>query len=78
VSYYFDSYGLAPPAEVLDYCKSKERFYSEYRIQQDDRVEILCGHYCVYILYKLTNGYTFLEILEELKKCGTLRKVFKK
>ena len=78
VSYYFDSYGLPPPAEVLNYCKSKERYYAEYPIQQDDKVEILCGHYCVYVLYKLTNGYKFNEILEELQSCGTLDKIFEK
>jgi hypothetical protein len=76
VSYYFDSYGLAPPVEVLDYCKSKERYFAEYPIQQDDEIEILCGHYCVYVLYKLNNGCKFGEILKELKECGTLNKVF--
>ena len=77
VSYYFDSYGLAPPAEVLDYCKSKERYYSNYAIQQDDKLEILCGHYCVYMLYKLFNGNNFGKILEELRKCGTLDNLLK-
>jgi hypothetical protein len=76
VTFYFDSYGLSPPLEVLEYCKNKIRFYSTYSIQQDDKVEILCGHYSVYILYKLYNGFDFKDILLELCKCGSLNNIF--
>ena len=76
VSYYFDSYGLPPPAEILEYSKNRERYYSEYPIQQDDKKEILCGHYCIYMLYKLSNGYKFNEILKELQSYGNLDKIF--
>lgn len=76
ISYYFDSYGLPPIPEVLEYCKNKPRYYSEYPIQQDDKVEILCGHYCIYVLYKLYNGYHFKNILHELMKCGRLSNIF--
>jgi len=76
VSYYFDSYGLSPISEVLEYCKNENRYYSEYQIQQDDKVEILCGHYCVYVLYKLYNGCPFNDILEELMKYGNLNNIF--
>ena len=77
VSYYFDSYGLPPPVEVLLYCKNKDRYYSEYPIQVDDKIEILCGHYCVYVLYKLCNGYDFKSILQELNSYGNLENIFK-
>jgi hypothetical protein len=79
-SYYFDSYGLPPPTEMLLYCKNKNknRIYNELPIQLDDKVEILCGHYCVYILYKLDNNYDFETILQELYKYGTLENIFKK
>jgi hypothetical protein len=76
VSYYFDSYGLSPPEEVLEYCKNKERYYSMYPIQQDDKLEILCGHYCIYVLYKLYNDYNFNDILEELLSYGSLSNIF--
>ena len=62
--YYFDSYGFATPLEVLDYYKGKNRFYSSFKIQQYD--EVICGHYCIYVLYRLSNGYNFYEILDEL------------
>ena len=78
VSYYFDSYGLAPPDEVLIYCKNKIRYYNELPIQLDDKVEILCGHYCIYILYKLNNNFDFEIILQELYKYGTLENIFSK
>lgn len=76
VSYYFDSYGLPPIAEVVEYCKNQDRYYNTYPIQQDDKVEILCGHYCVYVLYKLYNGYQFKDILNELMKYGSLNNIF--
>ena len=64
ILYYFDSYGFAPPLEVLDYCKSKNRFYNSFKIQQYN--EVLCGHYCIYVLYRLSNGCNFYDILDEL------------
>jgi hypothetical protein len=77
VSYYFDSYGLPPPDEVLIYWKNKNIYYNKLPIQLDDKVEILCGHYCVYILYKLNNNYDFKVILRELYEYGTLENIFK-
>lgn len=77
VSYYFDSYGLPPPIEVLQYCINRERYYNQYPIQFDDKVEILCGHYCVYVLYKLYNGFDFERICIELYKYGNLENIFK-
>jgi len=63
LSYHFDSFGFAPPVEVLKYCKG-ERYYNSFRIQQLN--EVICGHYCIYVLYKLSNGYDFYDILDEL------------
>ena len=62
--YYFDSYGFAPPLEVLDYCKCNIRDYNTFKIQQYG--EVICGHYCIYVLYRLSNGHDFYEILDEL------------
>jgi hypothetical protein len=64
VSYYFDSFGFEPPAEVLDYCKGKERYFSSFKIQENN--EVICGHYCIYVLYKLSHGFDFYDILDEL------------
>jgi hypothetical protein len=64
ISYYFDSYGFEPPTEVAEYCKNGDRYYSSFKIQQNDQV--ICGHYCIYMLYQLNNGYDFYDILDEL------------
>jgi hypothetical protein len=69
--YYFDSYGYPPPLEVEDYYNDKERYYSSFKIQ--DYGEVICGHYCIYVLYNLSKGYTFKEILDELYKYKDLK-----
>ena len=69
---------FTPPPEVLEYCRNGERYYSEFSIQQDDKLEILCGHYCVYMLYKLSNGFKFNEVLKELQSYGNLDNIWKK
>ncbi len=61
VSYYFDSYGFQPPLEVLNYCNG---YYSTFKIQR--KYEVICGHYCIYMLYRLSKGYDFYEVLDEL------------
>ena len=53
ISYYFDSYGYPPPKEIQDYCKNENRYYNSFKIQQNDQV--ICGHYCIYMLYRLSN-----------------------
>src|SRR5690349_2912147 len=63
---YFDSYGFPSPIEVQNYCKGKELYYSTDKIQAPN--EVICGHYCIYVLYKLNNGSLFIEVLNELYK----------
>jgi hypothetical protein len=67
--YYFDPYGFAPPLEVLDYYKCKNRWHNTFKIQQYG--EVICGHYCIYVLYRLSNGYNFYDILDELFRLKT-------
>ena len=61
---YFDSYGFAPPVEVHNYCTDKARYYNTFKIQAPD--EVICGHYCIYVLYKLNKGSLFTDVLDEL------------
>src|SRR5258708_3700388 len=63
-AYYFDSYGFPPTEEVKKYCSMMNLVYSSFEIQKMN--EVICGHYCIYVLYKLSNGYLFDDILEEL------------
>ena len=66
VSFYFDSFGFDPPLEVQSYCRKPERYCSSTRIQKPD--EVICGHYCIFVLYRLSNGSKFFDVLDELYK----------
>ena len=63
--YYFDSYGFEPPLEVKQYC-NEPRHYSTFVIQKMNQV--ICGHYCIYVLHRLNNGADFYEICFSLLK----------
>ena len=43
--FYFDSYGVQPPSELIDYLKSPI-FYNSERVQQNG--EVFCGHLCLF------------------------------
>ena len=66
IAIYFDSFGLDPPQEVKDYCKGTELYCGTDKIQEND--EVICGHYCIFMLYRLSHGYKFFTILSELYK----------
>ena len=67
--YYFDSYGFPPPKEVAKYLEQfTKRYWSTFRIQKPDQV--ICGHFCIYMLYRLNNGFTFYNVLDELYRCN--------
>ena len=64
VKIYFDSYGLPPPTEMLNYLRSPV-YYNSERIQPDN--EVFCGHLCLYVLKKTMNdGCKFQEVINEL------------
>lgn len=62
-SYYFDPYGFPPSKEVINYC-DEPRYYSSFAIQKMN--EVICGHYCIYVLYRLSNGDNFYDVCFEL------------
>jgi len=66
VSFYFDSYGFEPTLEVKEYCKggAAARYFSSFTIQKPN--EVICGHYCIYVLYALNKGVNFYEVCDEL------------
>ena len=79
--FYFDSYGFPPPLEVEKYCHDvKNGHYSSFKIQElngnptelgtsslaEKLDRVGCGHYCVYVLYKLYSASNFYDILDEL------------
>jgi hypothetical protein len=63
VSCYFDSYGFEPTLELKDYCKGL-RYFNSFTIQKPNQV--ICGHYCIYVLYALSKGVNFYDVCDEL------------
>ena len=49
--FYFGSYGVQPPSELLAYLKSPI-FYNSERVQQND--EVFCGQLCLFALKLLS------------------------
>ena len=65
ICYYFDSYGFQPPNEAVKYCDGiRERRYSTFKIQKPGQV--ICGHFCIYVLLKLGHDVDFCNIMDEL------------
>ena len=60
---YFDRYGLAPPVELVEYLKDPV-YYNSERIQPDGVV--ICGHLCLYVLKKLSDGCNFQDVINNL------------
>lgn len=64
VAIYFDSFGQDPPLEVLNYCKGLTRYCGTDKIQKYN--EVICGHYSIFMLYRLSNGCKFFDTLDEI------------
>ena len=62
-NFYFDSYGLRPPDELVDYLQRPVLYNSE-RVQPEG--QLFCGHLCLYVLKKLSSGCHFQEIINTL------------
>ena len=60
---YFDSYGLQPPNELVDYLHSPILYNTE-RVQPYDQV--FCGHLCLYVLKQLGGGQHLQDIINSL------------
>ena len=63
IRYYFDSFGLPPPVEILKYV-GRPLTASTFRLQMLG--EVICGHYCVYVLLELAKGVDFRNIIFSL------------
>ena len=61
--FYFDSYGLQPPIELIEYLKSPI-FYNSERVQQNG--EVFCGHLCLFALKQLSLGNNLQTVLNYL------------
>lgn len=74
-AYYFDSYGLPPPAEVsvfLERCKEQgceTILYNDIRHQRKDSE---CGMYCLYTIICLLKGRSFQNVCMDIVKDDTM------
>ena len=59
---YFDSYGVQPPIEVINYLKKSIRYNTD-KVQPVGQV--FCGHLCLYVLKELSMGYEFQNVLNK-------------
>ena len=56
---YFDSYGVQPPVEVVEYLGSPIHYNTD---QLQPAGEVFCGHLCLYVLKDLGMGHEFLSV----------------
>jgi len=61
--YYFDSFGLHPPLEIINYLKAPI-FYNTERVQEFDTV--ICRHLCLYWLKEMSKHETPQLIINKL------------
>ena len=58
--FYFDSYGVQPPSELIAYLKSPI-YYNTERVQQND--EVFYGHLCLFALKQLSLGNNLQAVI---------------
>ena len=61
--FYFDSYGVQPPSELIAYLTSPI-FYNSERVQQNS--EVICGHLCLFTLKQLSLGNNLQAVINYL------------
>jgi len=60
---YFDSFGIQPPLELVEYLKPPI-YYNTEEVQPRDQV--FCGHLCLYVLKELSKGKDLQVIINTL------------
>ena len=64
-AFFFDSYGLPPTEEVINFLKSiPDKIHSTFILQDFD--DKYCGSLCLYILYRLNKNDMFQDIILEI------------
>ena len=63
VKFYFDSYGVQPPCELIAYLKSP-MYYNSERVQQNG--EVFCGHLYLFALKQLSLGNNLQAVINYL------------
>jgi len=58
--YYFDSYGLNAPLEIIGYLGEP---FVAHTFQLQEPGDVICGHLCVFVLQALNFGVDFKNII---------------
>ena len=61
--YYFDSYGIQPPYEMIKYLQSPILYNTEQNQQAD---QVFCGHSCLFVLKEMSKEKGLQEIINGL------------
>ena len=61
--FYFDSYGVQPPSELIVYLKSPI-FYNSERVKQNG--DVFYGHLCLFALTQLSFGNNLQTVINYL------------
>ena len=61
--FYFDSFGVQPPEEVNKYLNSPLLYNTE---QLQSYNQVICGHLCLFVLRRLSNGENYQKVINEL------------
>ena len=65
---YFDSFGLAPPQELLMLCKKHRINYAYNNTHYQALTSVLCGYYCLFFLNEISKrlGHITLNLHKRL------------
>jgi hypothetical protein len=58
---FFDSYGIPPGEEILDYLHTAKKPIQFSTSEIQEWASILCGYYCIYIAKELNHGKSFYD-----------------
>lgn len=64
--YYFDSFGLPPPKEIVKFLNDDKNSIVYNTSQVQNMTEVICGHLCLMVLFRLNHGALFQEILDDI------------
>lgn len=67
--FYFDSFGLPPPEELLNTKGNWRLFYSDNRIQMDKSV--MCGYFAMMFIKQLMGGKSFYDFINQFDNPAT-------
>ena len=64
VIYYFDSYDLNPPQELINLSVKMKKQYIFNNTQYQHLYSVLCGYYCIYFINERHNGRSYYNVIK--------------